>query len=212
MTRLERERVAHHEVGHALVAISQPGADPILKISIIPRGIAALGYTLQRPIEDRFLMTRSELEDKIATLLGGRVAEELCFQEPSTGAQDDLRKATDVARSMVRAYGMSDKLGLTSFEPSQHPLWISGDHGGGDHGDAIQTRIDEEVAAILAAQHQRATTILRDRLGILKKAAAALIAKETLSGDELRAMVDADATGPRHGSQRRYDGLPSDPT
>jgi cell division protease FtsH len=196
LNRMERERVAHHEVGHALVALSLPGADPIVKISIIPRGIAALGYTLQRPTEDRFLMTRTELENKIATLLGGRVAEELMFSEPSTGAQDDLRKATDIARSMVRAYGMSDKLGLTSFEPAHHPLWIDGGEAArGDHGEAIQSRIDEEVADILEAQHQRVSSILGPRLDVIRAAAEALIAKESLTGEELRALVAREAGG-----------------
>ncbi|MGH7220721.1 MAG: ATP-dependent zinc metalloprotease FtsH, partial [Nitrospiraceae bacterium] len=111
LNKMEKERVAHHEVGHALVALSFPGADPIQKISIIPRGIAALGYTLQLPTEDRFLMTKTELENKIAVFLGGRIAEELIFSEASTGAQNDLVKATDIAKSMVKSYGMSDKLG-----------------------------------------------------------------------------------------------------
>jgi cell division protease FtsH len=188
LSRFERERVAHHEVGHAMVAQSLPGTDPILKISIIPRGVAALGYTLQRPIEDRFLMTRSELEDKIAVLLGGRVAEELCFLEPSTGGEDDLRKATDIARSMVIAYGMSKNLGLTSFEPAPHPLWINGREGRGEHSEAIQARIDEEVAAMLQAQHARVTTLLSARLEALRVAAQALLARETLTGDELQTL------------------------
>ncbi len=194
LNRFERERVAHHEVGHAMVAQCLPGADPILKISIIPRGVAALGYTLQRPLEDRFLMTRTELHDKIAVLLGGRVAEELCFLEPSTGAQDDLRKATDIARSMVIAYGMSEALGLTSFEPALHPLWINGREPRGDHSEAIQARIDDEVAKLLETQHHRVTELLQSRLDTLRLAAGALLARETLTGDELRALCQGPLT------------------
>src|SRR3989441_2242233 len=118
LTKLERERVAHHEVGHALMALMLQGADPVHKISIIPRGIAALGYTLQLPTEDRFLMTRTELENKIAVLLGGRAAEELVYGEASTGAHDDLRKATDIAKRMVKDYGMSETLGTVALEPA----------------------------------------------------------------------------------------------
>src|SRR6266705_3276712 len=126
LNKMEKERVAYHEVGHALVALSFPGSDTIQKISIIPRGIAALGYTLQLPTEDRFLMTKSELENKIAVLLGGRVAEELIYQEVSTGARDDLLKATDIARSMVKAYGMSEKLGQLSLERERRPMYLDG--------------------------------------------------------------------------------------
>ncbi|MDP3598443.1 MAG: ATP-dependent zinc metalloprotease FtsH, partial [Nitrospirota bacterium] len=122
LNKMEKERVAYHEVGHALVALSFPGADPIQKISIIPRGIAALGYTLQLPTEDRFLMTKTELENKVAVLLGGRIAEELMFGEASTGAQNDLVKATDIAKSMVKSYGMSDKLGTVTLDRERQPF------------------------------------------------------------------------------------------
>ena len=115
----ERDVVAHHEMGHALVAMSLPGVDPVQKVSIIPRGIAALGYTMQRPIEDRFLMDRSELVDRMTVLLGGRAAESLMYREVSTGAGDDLAKATDIARAMVVRYGMDDALGQVSYEPEQ---------------------------------------------------------------------------------------------
>ena len=124
LNKMEKERVAYHEVGHALVALSFPGSDPIQKISIIPRGIAALGYTLQLPTEDRFLMTKTELENKIAVLLGGRIAEELIFGEASTGAQNDLVKATDIAKSMIKSYGMSDKLGTVTLDRERQPLMM----------------------------------------------------------------------------------------
>src|SRR3989441_660110 len=124
LNKMEKERVAYHEVGHALVALSFPGSDTIQKISIIPRGIAALGYTLQVPTEDRFLMTKTELENKIAVLVGGRIAEELTFGEASTGAQNDLVKATDIAKSMVKSYGMSDKLGTVTLDRERQPLFM----------------------------------------------------------------------------------------
>ena len=141
---MEKERVAHHEIGHALIAISIPGFDAIQKISIIPRGIAALGYTLQLPTEDRFLMTQSELENKIAVLLGGRVAEEIIYQEVSTGARDDLLKATDVARSMVKAYGMSEKLGQLSLEREHRSMYmdVGWSQAAGDYSPETAREID----------------------------------------------------------------------
>src|SRR5262245_35023400 len=137
LNKREKERVAHHEIGHALIALALPGTDTVQKISIIPRGVAALGYTLQLPTEDRFLMTKAELENKIAVLLGGRVAEELVYSEISTGARDDLMKATDIAKSMVKAYGMSDKLGQISFDGERQPLFLqaSPPHTGGDYSE-----------------------------------------------------------------------------
>ena len=124
MNPKEKEIVAFHESGHAIVAESVKYADPVNKISIISRGIAALGYTQQRPTEDRYLMTRAELLDRLAVLLGGRVAEELVFGEVSTGAQNDLQRATDIARSMVTEYGMSDRLGLATYERPRQPLFV----------------------------------------------------------------------------------------
>ena len=115
----EREVVAYHEMGHALVALSLPGSDKVHKVSIIPRGIGSLGYTIQRPTEDRFLMTREELENKMAVLLGGRAAEHIVFGELSTGAADDLVKVTDIARSIVTRYGMTEELGLVAYEKVQ---------------------------------------------------------------------------------------------
>ena len=120
----EKKRVAYHELGHALVATALPGSDNVHKISIIPRGIAALGYTMQLPTEDRFLMTESELENQVATLLGGRAAEELIFDEVSTGAHDDLSKATDIARSMVKTFGMSPRLGQVSLEKDRRGIML----------------------------------------------------------------------------------------
>ena len=124
MSPKEKEIVAYHESGHAIVAESVKHADPVNKISIIPRGIAALGYTQQQPTEDRYLMTRPELLDRLAVLLGGRVAEELVFGEISTGAQNDLQRATDIARSMVAEYGMSDLLGPVTYERQRQPMFL----------------------------------------------------------------------------------------
>ena len=184
----EKERVAHHEIGHALAGMSLPGSDEVQKISIIPRGVAALGYTLQLPNEDRFLLTKSELENKIAVLLGGRVAEELIYQEISTGARDDLLKATDTAKSMVKAYGMSEKLGQQSFDQERQPMFVQSGQaqGPGDYSEETAREIDNEVHRIIDEQHSRITAILKAKLAILRQAAQVLLEKETISGEELK--------------------------
>ncbi len=188
---MEKERVAHHEVGHALVALSIPGADAVHKISIIPRGIAALGYTLQLPTEDRFLMTKTELENRIAVLLGGRVAEEIIFKEISTGAHDDLLKATDIAKSMVKVYGMSDKLGQVSFQRDRQPLYLQTGQQPppGDYSEETSREIDCEVRRIIDEQYDRVTTLLSQREPVLRKAASVLLEKEVISGDELKEII-----------------------
>ena len=187
----EKERVAHHEVGHALVALSIPGTDAVQKISIIPRGIAALGYTIQLPTEDRFLMTKSELENKIAMLLGGRVAEEIIYKEVSTGAQDDLLKATDIAKSMVKAYGMSDKLGQISFERERQPLFLQTGQPqtAGDYSEETSREIDCEVRRIIDEQYARVTTLLGTQQDVLREAAGVLLGKETITGEDLKAII-----------------------
>ena len=191
LNRMEKERVAHHEVGHALMAMAMPGQDQVQKISIIPRGIAALGYTLQLPTEDRFLMTESELEAKIAVLLGGRVAEEIVYGDVSTGAQDDLLKATDIARSMVRSYGMSRRLGPLSFERDGRPLFLRTGElpQRPDTSEEVLRQIDDEVRRIVETQHARARELLEARAPLLREAARELLVKETLSGEELRAVA-----------------------
>lgn len=183
----EKERVAHHEVGHALVALALPGSDTVQKISIIPRGVAALGYTLQLPTEDRFLMTQSELENRIAVLLGGRIAEELVYNEVSTGAQDDLLKATDIARSMIKAYGMSPKFGQVSFDrdPRSQFLQTGQPQPVGDYSELTAHEIDCEVRRIMDEQYNRVHGILGARRDVLREAAAFLLDKETMTGDEL---------------------------
>jgi len=191
LTQEERRRVAYHEVGHALVALSVPGADPVQKISIIPRGIAALGYTLQVPTQDRFVMTQGELEGKIRVLLGGRIAEQLVFGDRSTGAEDDLVKATEIARAMIRNYGMSDRLGMVSFEGAKQRtvLGVPSELGARNYGDETASAIDAEVRGVLDRQEEMATVILGTRRQVLVAAAEQLLVRETLSGEELRAIT-----------------------
>ena len=184
----EKDRVAHHEIGHALVALSIPGSERIQKISIIPRGISALGYTLQLPTEDRYLMTESELKNKIAVLLGGRIAEEIIYQEVSTGAQNDLLKATDIAKSMVKVYGMSDKLGQISFDRDyqQRFLQTGKESGPGDYSEETAREIDCEVRRIIDDQYTRVITLLSKKKEILKESAQLLLKKETVTGEEIK--------------------------
>ena len=192
MNPQEKEIVTFHESGHAIVAESVEHADPVHKISIIPRGISALGYTQQQPTEDRYLMTRSELTDRLAVLLGGRVAEELVFQEISTGAQNDLQRASDIARSMVTEYGMSDRLGLVSYERPRHAMFLSENFSPGKNfSEAKAAEIDKEVARLIDDAHQRVRKILSERRGVLDELAHLLAEKEIVQGEELRRMLAA---------------------
>jgi cell division protease FtsH len=191
----EKKRVAYHELGHALVATALPGNDNVHKISIIPRGVAALGYTMQLPTEDRFLMTESELENKVATLLGGRVAEELIFDEVSTGAHDDLSKATDIARSMVKTFGMSPRLGQVSLEKDRRALMLQAPLDPGarvEYSEQTARAVDDEVRRIIDEQRERVAGILARRRQVLVRAAQLLLAKETISGQELRDLMTAE--------------------
>ncbi|NOT21530.1 MAG: ATP-dependent zinc metalloprotease FtsH [Nitrospiraceae bacterium] len=192
LNKMEKERVAYHEVGHALVALSFPGADPIQKISIIPRGIAALGYTLQLPTEDRFLMAKTELENKIAVLLGGRNAEELIFGEASTGAQNDLVRATDIAKSMVKSYGMSEKLGTVTLDRERQPLimQIQAPREKGDYSEETAREIDCEVRRIIDEQYDRVRWLLAEKKRVLVEGAKTLLDREVISGSELKAIMD----------------------
>jgi cell division protease FtsH len=190
----EREIVAYHEMGHALVALALPGVDPVHKVSIIPRGVGALGYTIQRPIEDRFLMTREELENKMAVLLGGRAAEWLVFGHLSTGAADDLRKVTDIARSMVTRYGMSEKLGHIAYEREPRSFLGGNEIPPGrerEYAEATAATVDAEVRGIVEAIFQRTLSILGERRSLLERAARQLLAKETLDEHELAGLVGA---------------------
>ncbi|MEJ2689043.1 MAG: ATP-dependent zinc metalloprotease FtsH [Deltaproteobacteria bacterium] len=196
MNAREKEIVTFHESGHAIVAESVEHADPVHKISIIPRGIAALGYTQQQPTEDRYLMTRPELLDRLAVLLGGRVAEELVFGEVSTGAQNDLQRATDIARSMVAEYGMSDRLGLVSYERARQPMFApEGFSARKNYSEEKAAQIDEEIAKFIEEAHQRVRKILSERRIVLDKLAHLLSEEESVPGEELRAMLAASAPG-----------------
>ncbi len=192
MSPKERERVATHEAGHALVAASVPSGDPVHKISIIPRGIAALGYTLQLPTEDRYLLTRSELLDRLAVLLGGRAAEAITFGEVSTGAQNDLQRAADIARRMVKEYGMSERLGPLAFEPERRPLFLpagDGMSGGTPYSEETAREIDREVKGIVDATEARVQELLTRKNSQLKALAQRLLDKEVLEGEELRQLL-----------------------
>jgi cell division protease FtsH len=195
MNPREKEIVAYHETGHALVAEALPTTDPVHRVSIIPRGIGALGYTMQLPTEDRYLMTKTELEDRMAVMMGGRVAEELHFQEISTGAQNDLYRATDIARSMVREYGMSEKLGPITFERERRPLFLETmmPPGTKDYSETTAQEIDQEVASLMARAHTRAKAILEQRRETLEKVAHVLLEKEVIEGDELRQYLNNTA-------------------
>jgi cell division protease FtsH len=184
----EREIVAHHELGHALVAAALPGADPVHKISIIPRGIGALGYTIQRPTEDRYLMTREELENKMAVLLGGRAAEHLVFGHLSTGASDDLSKATDIARNMVTRFGMGEHLGPVAYETE--PNGFLGQMGNRRlYAEDTAREIDVAVREIVEGAFRRARSILTGNRALLEESARDLLSRETLAGPELAAVL-----------------------
>ena len=182
----ERKVVAYHELGHALIALTLPGVDPVHKVSIIPRGVGALGYTLQRPIEDRFLMTVEELENKMTVLLGGRAAEQLVFGEISTGAADDLMKVTEIARGMVARYGMDPALGQAAYETERGSFLGQPIEGGGRRfSEATAREIDVAVRERIDRTYQKALEILRARRGELESLAKKLLEKETLTADEL---------------------------
>lgn len=183
----ERTVVAHHEMGHALVAMSLPGTDPVHKISIIPRGIGALGYTIQRPTEDRFLMTRAELDDKMAVLLGGRAAEQIIFGKVSTGASDDLQKVTDIARSIVMRFGMHEALGNVVYEEAHRTMLGQSMAPPSERSYSEETarEIDCAVREIIADAFARTVAILDARRAILEEGASQLLAVETLDEDAL---------------------------
>ena len=191
MSPKEKEIIAYHESGHAIVAESVDHAEPVHKISIIPRGIAALGYTQQQPTEDRYLLTRSELLDRLAVLLGGRVAEKLVFGEISTGAQNDLQRATDIARSMVTEYGMSERLGLVTYERERRPIFIPESFTPSKtYSEVKAAQIDEEISRVVEEVHQRVQQVLSERRNVLDSLAHLLLEKEMVQGEELRRMLN----------------------
>ena len=188
----ERTVVAHHEMGHALVAMTLPGTDPVQKVSIIPRGMGALGYTIQRPLEDRYLMEQSELLNRMAVLLGGRASESVIFGEISTGASDDLAKATEIARNMVVRYGMDPRLGQAVYE-AQRSRFLQGPEGMDfqprQYGEETATAIDEAVRDLVDGAYASARAILTANEKGLREAARALLAKETMTADEIVAIT-----------------------
>jgi cell division protease FtsH len=191
MSVREREMVAYHESGHAIVATALPGLDPVHKISIVQRGFGALGYTMQLPLEDRYLLTRNDLQNQMSVLLGGRTAEEIAIGEISTGAQNDLQRATDIARAMVTQFGMSEELGTVNYEASRRAAFIELPlgHERGPYGEETAQRIDAEVKRLLDDAHDRARQILTDRRPLLETVARMLLEKEVIEGDELRELI-----------------------
>ena len=203
----EKNIVAYHESGHTLMAFNARTADPVAKVSIIPRGMGALGYTLQMPLEDRYLMTRLELLDRIAVLLGGRVAEEIIFGDVSTGAQDDLNRATEIARRMVKEYGMSKTLGPRTFVEGRRSFMgnDSGVFGERDHSEQTQEAIDAEVGQILEERYRLVLDTLTLKRDVLERLAKRLLETEVIDREELEKML-----GPRLGDstlaeKRRVD-------
>ena len=182
----EKEIVAYHEAGHAIVGASLPNTDPVHRVSIIPRGVAALGYTLQLPTEDRYLMTKSELESRLKVLLGGRVAEELTFKEISTGAQNDLERATQIARSMVVEYGMSEKLGPLSYTTGQKSLYLGMQlPESRPYSEQIAAEIDNEVRSIVETAYEEVKNLLASKKEKLVELAKHLLEKEIVEREEL---------------------------
>ncbi|MGH2675239.1 MAG: ATP-dependent zinc metalloprotease FtsH [Actinomycetota bacterium] len=195
MSEKEREIVAFHEMGHALVALTVPNADPVHRVSIIPRGAAALGMTMQRPLEDRYLMTEPELEDRLAILLGGRTAEKIAFGQVSTGAQNDLERATEIARAMVVEYGMSPKLGPLSFgrdgfRGADGRVLFPGERP--EMSEETARIVDQEVSRIVTEARDRAGDILDGKKELLDRLAGLLMVREVLEGKELKAFVDGE--------------------
>src|SRR5688500_9811501 len=191
MSDKERKIVAYHESGHAIVASILPGLDPVHKISIVARGFGALGYTMQLPLEDRYLMTRQDLLGQLAVLLGGRSAEEIAFGEVSTGAQNDLQRATDIARAMVTEFGMSEALGAVNYDGHRGTKFLDTPfmNERGNHSADTAQKIDAEVKRILTAAHDDARRVLRERKDILDQLSARLLDKEVIEGDELRELL-----------------------
>jgi cell division protease FtsH len=182
-------------MGHALVAMALPGTDKVHKVSIIPRGMGALGFTMQRPTEDRFLLTRSELEDRMAVLLGGRAAESILLAEVSTGAEDDLARATDLARAMVMRFGMYEKLGNVTWEHAPSPLLpVPAELGLREprrYSDQTGRDIDVAIRRLADAAFQRASDILLERKALLRQSSELLLERESLEGDELERIARA---------------------
>jgi cell division protease FtsH len=198
MTPEEKQRVAYHEAGHALVAFSLPNTDPVHKVSIIPRGIAALGYTMQRPDNDRYLMTQSELESQLQILLAGTIAEELIYEDISSGAQNDLERVTDISRAMVMQFGMS-QLGKLNFKETRTSPFLSGavsEDFGRMYSEKTAQEIDDEVRRIVADAVERVRRILNARKPSLIALTNRLIEIESVDSTELKRIIDESSPGP----------------
>jgi cell division protease FtsH len=205
MNPMEKETVAYHEAGHALTAECRQHADRVAKISIIPRGVAALGYTQQQPMEDRYLLKKTELLDRLDVYLGGRVAEEIVFGDMSTGAQNDLQMATDMARHMVTQYGMSQRLGLASFEQPTGSTLYPGVGERQPYSERTAQGIDFEIASLLSEAHERVRQTLLEKRPLLDAVAHALLEHETLDRRGLERLISehsADAPVRRVGAAR----------
>jgi cell division protease FtsH len=192
----ERKIVAYHEMGHTLVALSLPGTDKVHKVSIIPRGIGSLGYTIQRPTEDRFLMSESELNDKMSVLLGGRAAETVVFEEISTGASDDFAKVTDIARSMVTRFGMAPELGQITYEDEPHRFLGNVPPPAGldrRYSDETAQKIDNAVRDLVERAFEKAVAIIKEKRAILDRAAGELLQRETLSAKDLARLIGRES-------------------
>ena len=199
----EKKIVAYHEVGHALVGAVMPGGGKVAKISIVPRGMAALGYTLQMPTEDRFLMSESELKDQIATMLGGRAAEEVIFNSITTGASNDLQRATDLAERMVTTYGMSEVLGPLAYEKSGQNNFLGQGMGNPRRmvSDETAKAIDDEVKSIVETAHQQATDILEKNRDLLEQIAQEILEVEVIEGEKLQSLLDRAELPSQHHSE-----------
>jgi len=194
MNEQERTTVAYHESGHALVAELVPHADPVAKVSIVPHGRGALGYTMQMPTEDRYLLTREELEDRLAVMLGGRAAEQVVCESISTGASDDIQRASDLARRMVMEFGMSEKLGTVRYVTQQYQF-LSGDSSASASPETLKM-IDEEVQRIIAEQYERAQMLLKDHRVALETVTQQLLKTETIDGTVVKQALEAKAGEP----------------
>lgn len=195
----EKQRVAYHEAGHALVAFSLPDTDPVHKVSIIPRGLAALGYTMQRPTDDRYLMTQSELESQLQVLLAGTLAEELIYEDISTGASNDLERATDIARAMIMQYGMSTSLGRINFKEDRSSPFLAGStagFSGQKYSEATARKIDREVKRIIDDAIEKVRDMLKVRKAALLALTERLIEVESVGADELKKIIDENSPGP----------------
>jgi cell division protease FtsH len=191
MNDKERRIVAYHESGHAIVASVLPGLDPVHKISIVARGFGALGYTMQLPLEDKYLLTRQDLLNQLSVLLGGRSAEEIAFGEVTTGAQNDLMRATDIARAMVTEFGMTDELGAVNYTAHKRSQFIDTPFAPerGPYAEETALKIDNAVRALLAQAHEAARRLLRDRRDVLDRVSERLLEKEVIEADELQQLL-----------------------